>query len=143
MATVHSVCISERKGEKKHPVEVVTLCADFGIENDAHAGSGRQVSLLALEGVERMREKLATIVPGDFAENLTVAGLNELGLFPGSRVRVGDAVLLEVTQIGKECHGHGCAIMRAVGTCVMPKEGIFARVVTGGIVRPGDAVAVA
>ncbi|KHK01735.1 MOSC domain-containing protein [Desulfovibrio sp. TomC] len=143
MATVHSVCISARKGEKKHPVDAVTLCVDFGIENDAHAGSGRQVSLLALEGVERMREKLATIVPGDFAENLTVAGLNELGLLPGSRVRVGEAVLLEVTQIGKECHGHGCAIMRAVGTCVMPKEGIFARVLTGGIVRPGDAVAVA
>ena len=143
MATVHSVCISARKGEKKHPVKAVTLCQDFGIENDAHAGSGRQVSLLALEGVERMREKLATIVPGDFAENLTVAGLNELGLLPGSRVRVGDDVLLEITQIGKECHGHGCAIMRAVGTCVMPKEGIFARVLTGGIVRPGDGVALA
>ncbi len=140
MATIHSVCISQRKGEKKKPVESAVLREDFGLQNDAHAGSGRQVSLLALEGVERMRRKLATIVPGDFAENLTVDGLEALGLAPGDRVRVGRSVLLEVTQIGKECHGHGCAIMRAVGTCVMPKEGIFARVVTGGEVRPGDVV---
>lgn len=140
MATIHSVCVSQRKGEKKRPVEAVILREDHGIEGDAHAGSGRQVSLLSLEGVERMRRKLATIVPGDFAENLTVEGLEELSLAPGDRVRVGEAVLLEVTQIGKECHGHGCAIMRAVGTCVMPKEGIFARVLTGGTVRPGDSV---
>jgi len=140
MAVVHSVCISKRKGERKEAVPVVTLREDFGVENDAHAGSGRQVSLLALEGVERMREKLATIVPGDFAENLTVQGLNELGLAPGDRIRVGASALLEITQIGKECHGHACAIMQAVGTCVMPKEGIFAKVLTGGEVRPGDAV---
>lgn len=140
MATIHSVCVSQRKGEKKRPVEAVVLREDHGIEGDAHAGSGRQVSLLSLEGVERMRRKLATIVPGDFAENLTVEGLEALSLAPGDRVRVGEAVLLEVTQIGKECHGHGCAIMRAVGTCVMPKEGIFARVLTGGTVRPGDSV---
>jgi MOSC domain-containing protein YiiM len=143
MATVHSVCVSERKGEKKHPVDAVVLREEFGIVDDAHAGSGRQVSLLALEGVERMRRKLATIVPGDFAENLTVDGLEELDLAPGHRVRVGEAVLLEVTQIGKECHGHGCAIMRAVGTCVMPKEGVFARVLAGGTVRPGDSVCLA
>jgi MOSC domain-containing protein YiiM len=140
MATIHSVCVSQRKGEKKRPVEAVILREDHGIEGDAHAGSGRQVSLLSLEGVERMRRKLASIVPGDFAENLTVEGLEELALAPGDRVRVGEKVLLEVTQIGKECHGHGCAIMRAVGTCVMPKEGIFARVLTGGTVRPGDSV---
>mgnify|MGYP001209330175 CR=1 FL=1 len=143
MAVVHSVCTSKRKGEKKIAVPAVTLREDFGVEGDAHGGSGRQVSLLALEGVERMQEKLPTIIPGDFAENLTVQGLNELGLVPGSRIRIGDAVLLEVTQIGKECHGHACAIMRAVGSCVMPKEGVFARVLTGGEVRPGDAVQIA
>ncbi|MHC1710824.1 MAG: MOSC domain-containing protein [Solidesulfovibrio sp.] len=143
MAVIHSVCTSERKGEKKKAVAVVTLREDFGVEGDAHAGSGRQVSLLALEGVERMQQKLPSIIPGDFAENLTVQGLNELGLVPGSRIHVGKSVLLEVTQIGKECHGHGCAIMRAVGSCVMPKEGIFAKVLTGGSIRPGDPVRMA
>lgn len=140
MAVVHSVCISRRKGEKKTPVEAVTLREDFGLDGDAHAGSGRQVSLLALDGVERMRRKLPSIVPGDFAENLTVDGLEQLTLTPGVRLRVGASVVLEVTQIGKECHGHSCAIMRAVGSCVMPKEGVFAKVVTGGPIRPGDAV---
>lgn len=143
MATIHSVCTSQRKGEKKHAVDKAVLRLDFGIEGDAHAGSGRQVSLLALEGVLRMRQKLATIRPGDFAENLTVDGLEALGLAPGMRLRVGEDVLLEVTQIGKECHGHGCAIRRAVGTCVMPEEGVFARVLAGGEVRPGDAVRLA
>lgn len=141
MAVVHSVCISTRKGEKKKPVESVTLREDFGIEGDAHAGSGRQVSLLALESLMRMREKLASITPGDFAENLNVQGLNELGLAVGSRFRVGAAVELEITQIGKKCHDSGCAIMRAVGTCVMPKEGLFAKVLKGGVIRPGDELA--
>ncbi len=140
MAIIHSVCVSRRKGERKTAVPVVTLREDFGVDGDAHAGSGRQVSLLSLEGVNRMREKLPSIVPGDFAENLTVEGLDEMPLVPGDRLRVGASVLLEVTQIGKECHGHGCAIMRAVGSCVMPKEGIFAKVLAGGTVRPGDAV---
>lgn len=140
MAIIHSVCVSRRKGERKTAVPVVTLREDFGVDGDAHAGSGRQVSLLSLEGVNRMREKLPSIVPGDFAENLTVEGLDEMPLARGDRLRVGASVLLEVTQIGKECHGHGCAIMRAVGSCVMPKEGIFAKVLAGGTVRPGDAV---
>jgi MOSC domain-containing protein YiiM len=140
MAVVHSVCISRHKGEKKSPVPAATLREDFGLDGDAHAGSGRQVSLLALDGVTRMRRRLPTIVPGDFAENLTVDGLEQLSLAPGNRIRIGPSVLLEVTQIGKECHGHSCAIMRAVGSCVMPKEGIFAKVLTGGSVRPGDLV---
>jgi len=143
MAVIHSVCTSERKGEKKKAVDVVMLRENFGVEGDAHAGSGRQISLLALEGVERMQQKLPSIIPGDFAENLTVKGLNELGLAPGNRIWVGETVLLEVTQIGKECHGHSCAIMRAVGSCVMPKEGIFAKVLAGGAIRPGDAVQLA
>ncbi len=140
MAVVHSVCISERKGERKKAVPSIELVEDFGVKGDAHAGSGRQVSLLAYEGLLRMREKLDTIMPGDFAENLNVRGLNELGLVVGSRIRVGESALLEVTQLGKKCHDAGCAIMRAVGTCVMPKEGVFAKVLRGGVVLPGDAV---
>lgn len=143
MAVVHSVCISERKGEKKKAVESIELVENFGVKGDAHAGSGRQVSLLALEGLLRMREKLASIVPGDFAENLNVQGLNELGLGVGDRIRIGGSALLEITQLGKKCHDSGCAIMRAVGTCVMPKEGVFAKVVTGGTVKPGDEVRLA
>lgn len=138
MAVIRSVCVSARKGERKKPVEAVVLREDYGIEGDAHAGSGRQVSLLALESLERMREKLATITPGDFAENLNVQGLNELGLTVGSRIKAGETVILEITQIGKKCHDSGCAIMRAVGTCVMPKEGLFAKVVRGGALRAGD-----
>jgi MOSC domain-containing protein YiiM len=140
MAVIHSVCISTRKGEKKKPVESVLLREDYGIEGDAHAGSGRQVSLLALESLLRMREKLASITPGDFAENLNVQGLNELGLAVGDRIKAGDSVILEITQIGKKCHDSGCAIMRAVGTCVMPKEGLFAKVVRGGTLRAGDGL---
>lgn len=143
MAVVHAVCTSARKGERKVVVPSATLREDFGVEGDAHGGSGRQVSLLSLEGVRRMQQKLSSIVPGDFAENLTVDGLEELALAPGSRLRVGGEVLLEVTQIGKECHGHACAIMRAVGSCVMPKEGVFARVVAGGTVQAGDQVRLA
>jgi Uncharacterized protein conserved in bacteria len=140
MAVIHSVCISTRKGEKKKPVESVLLREEYGIEGDAHAGSGRQVSLLALESLLRMREKLASITPGDFAENLNVQGLNELGLAVGDRIKAGDSVILEITQIGKKCHDSGCAIMRAVGTCVMPKEGLFAKVVRGGMLRAGDGL---
>jgi MOSC domain-containing protein YiiM len=142
MAVVRSVCVSLKKGEQKRPVESVTLVEDFGIRGDAHAGSGRQVSLLAFESMERMREKVPGIGPGAFAENLNVAGLNELGLAVGSRFRVGETALLEITQIGKKCHDAGCAIMRAAGTCVMPKEGLFARVLRGGTVKPGDELRV-
>lgn len=138
LVIVRSVCISTKKGEQKRPVESATLREDFGIEGDAHAGSGRQVSLLAMESMERMQEKVPGIGPGAFAENLNVEGLNTLGLALGDRVRVGASVALEITQIGKKCHDSGCAIMRAAGTCVMPKEGLFAKVLRGGVVRPGD-----
>lgn len=141
MAVVRAVCVSERTGQKKAPVESVTLEADSGIAGDAHAGTGRQVSLLDFGSMEAMREKLATIGPGSFAENLAVEGLNALGLGLGSRVRVGGEAVLEITQIGKECH-HGCEIRRAVGDCIMPRQGLFARVVRGGVVRPGDTLAV-
>ena len=142
MAVVHAVCVSVKKGEKKISRESIELRPDYGVAGDAHAGSGRQVSLLALDALERMRAKLPSLTPGDFAENINVEGLEELHLAVGNRLTAGDSVLLEVTQIGKECHS-GCAIMRQVGSCVMPKEGIFAKVLTGGTVRPGDRVALA
>jgi MOSC domain-containing protein YiiM len=142
MAVVHAVCVSTKKGEKKIPVESIELKPDFGVVGDAHAGSGRQVSLLALDAVRRMQAKMASITPGDFAENVNVEGLEELCLAVGSRIKVGAGAVLEITQLGKECHS-GCAIMRQVGACVMPKEGIFGKVVTGGTVRPGDLVTLA
>lgn len=142
MAVVHSVCVSRKKGERKTSVDRVALVADHGIDGDAHAGSGRQVSLLSLDALERMRRKLPTLNPGDFAENFNVAGLETLPIALGRRIRLGRAVVLEVTAIGKTCHDAGCAIKKAVGTCVMPREGVFARVVVGGEVVPGDAVVV-
>ena len=138
---VLAVCISERKGTMKHPVSEVLLRAGHGIEGDAHAGPWhRQVSLLATESVELMRAVLPELPAGAFAENILIEGLEPKTLPIGTRLRVGGA-LLEVTQIGKECH-KDCAIRQQIGDCVMPREGIFARVLMGGTVRPGDPVTV-
>ncbi len=138
---VLAVCISERKGTMKHPVSEVLLRAGHGIEGDAHAGPWhRQVSLLATESVEPMRAVLPELPAGTFAENILIEGLELKTLPIGTRLRVGGA-LLEVTQIGKECH-KDCAIRQQIGDCVMPREGIFARVLMGGAVRPGDPVTV-
>ncbi len=139
MASVHTVCVADRKGVKKHPVESIVLVVGYGVAGDAHGGSGRQVSLLALEDMEIMRAKLSTLQPGDFAENILVDGLSALDLPVGGRVRVGGTALLEITQIGKECH-RGCEIRKAVGECIMPKRGLFAKVVEPGTIRSGDAV---
>jgi MOSC domain-containing protein YiiM len=138
-ARVVAVCVSERKGERKRPVPNVTLRENHGIVGDAHAGEWhRQVSLLAMESIEKMRRKGLSVSIGDFAENITTEGI-QLTEFPvGARLRLGEAVL-EVTQIGKECHAR-CAIYHQAGDCVMPKEGIFAKVLRAGIVVPGDAV---
>jgi MOSC domain-containing protein YiiM len=126
-----SINISRRTGEQKQPVKRALLVADHGLEGDAHAGDWhRQVSLLADEDIETMRGKGLQLSGGDFAENLTTAGVSLSELPVGTRLHVGEAVL-EVTQIGKECH-HGCAIFRAVGDCVMPRRGIFTRVLAGG-----------
>ncbi|MDP3182897.1 MAG: MOSC domain-containing protein, partial [Desulfobaccales bacterium] len=108
---------------------------------DAHAGSGRQVSLLAKESIDKMLALGATVKPGDFAENITVQGLEVMSLPVGARLKVGPKALLEITQIGKACH-KGCAIREQVGDCVMPREGVFARVLKGGVVKPGDLVEV-
>ena len=136
---VIAVCISTNKGERKTPVAAVELREEHGIVGDAHAGPWhRQVSLLARESIDKMRALGLDVTTGDFAENLTTEGVDLLTLPIGTRLSVGETEL-EVTQIGKECHTR-CAIYHQAGDCVMPKEGIFARVLRGGIVRPGDEV---
>jgi MOSC domain-containing protein YiiM len=136
---VVAVCISSSKGERKTPVAAVELREEHGIVGDAHAGPWhRQVSLLARESIDKMRALGLDVTTGDFAENLTTEGVDLLALPIGTRLSVG-AAELEVTQIGKECHTR-CAIYHQAGDCVMPKEGIFARVLRGGIVRPGDEI---
>ncbi|AKI97637.1 MOSC domain-containing protein [Kosmotoga pacifica] len=137
--SILSINISRKKGTKKEPVRKAVLIENYGIEGDAHAGDWhRQVSMLALSSIEKMRAVGLQIGFGDFAENLTVKGvtLHELPL--GTRVRIGKAVL-EVTQIGKKCH-NGCEISRQTGICVMPLEGIFLRVIKGGEISVGDSV---
>ncbi|MBO4937434.1 MAG: MOSC domain-containing protein [Oscillospiraceae bacterium] len=139
MASVTAVCISEQKGTPKHEVPHLQLKIHHGIIGDAHAGSWhRQVSLLASESVEKMKDTFPDIPAGAFAENILTNGLILHTLPVGTRLRIGE-VLLEVTQIGKECHAH-CAIRRQVGDCVMPREGIFAIVLEEGIIRPGDPI---
>ncbi len=139
MARVVSVNISEEKGTPKHPAESVTLKLRHGIVGDAHAGDWhRQVSLLAEESIDTLRAALPDLSPGAFAENITTEGIVLKDLSPGTRLRLGETEV-EVTQIGKECHGE-CAIRKAAGTCVMPTEGIFAAVRREGVVHPGDTV---
>lgn len=139
---VLAVCISERKGEQKHEVDVVHLRADHGIEGDAHAGNWhRQVSLLGKESVVKIQEKVDfTLKSGDFAENILTEGLLLYDLPVGTRLQIGNA-LVAVTQIGKECH-HGCPIREAAGDCIMPREGVFAKVLVSGDVRAGDEIAI-
>jgi len=114
---------------------------NYGMANDAHAERGirRQVSLLSVDSIEKMRSMGLSVGPGDFAENLTVEGMELHTLLPGTRIAVGSEVILEISQIGKACHA-GCAIFKEVGKCIMPKEGVFATVVKGGEVRTGDEV---
>lgn len=137
---VVAVCTSESKGTRKTNVNEASLSREHGIEGDAHAGRWhRQVSLLALESIRKMVEKGLDVGPGDFGENLTTEGLELTSLPVGTRLAVGDGAVLEVTQIGKECHDR-CAIYQQTGDCVMPREGIFARVIEGGRVRVGDEI---
>lgn len=139
--TITAVCISTAKGERKTPTTTAELRPEHGLVGDAHAGPWhRQVSLLARESIEKMRALGLEVSNGDFAENLTTSGIDLLALPIGTRLQAGSA-RLEVTQIGKECHTR-CAIYYQAGDCVMPKEGIFARVLSGGTVRPGDEIAV-
>jgi MOSC domain-containing protein YiiM len=139
---IHAVSVSDRKGEVKHNVAQARLLVEHGLEGDAHAEGGiRQVSLLALASIDKMVAAGAKVKPGDFAENLTVEGLSVMDLPVGTRLRVGEGIELEITQIGKTCH-KGCAIRELVGDCVMPREGVFARVLQEGVVKPGDVIEV-
>ena len=139
MAKVMAVCISERKGIRKHAVPEITVRRDHGIVGDAHAGNWhRQISLLATESIDRMRAMGLSLTDGAFAENIVTEGIELRTLPVGTLLRVGET-LLRVTQIGKECH-NDCAIKAATGTCVMPTDGIFAVVVEEGTIRPGDGI---
>ena len=143
MAKVLAVCTSETKGVRKENVNHGVLKTQYGMVGDAHADSGwhRQVSLLAVESIQKMRDMGYNVGPGDFAENITVEGLEVFSLPIGTRVTVGDKAVLEISQIGKECHA-GCAIFKQTGKCIMPKEGVFARVIQGGEINTGDTVKV-
>jgi MOSC domain-containing protein YiiM len=138
---VIAVCRSEKTGTRKEPCGEGIFLEDYGMERDAHAARGiaRQVSLLAEGSIEKMRGCGIELNPGDFAENLTVGGMELFTLPVGTRLRVGGEVILEISQIGKACH-KGCAIFQAVGACVMPREGVFARVIRNGKVRTGDDI---
>jgi len=141
MATVVAVCKSDDKGTRKSNVQRGLLKEGYGLVDDAHAdcNTHRQVSLLAVESISKMRDMGLDVAPGDFAENLTTEGLDLVSLPVGTRISVGEDAILEIAQIGKECHS-GCAIFREVGKCIMPKEGVFARVIRGGLVNSGDAI---
>lgn len=137
MSKIKAICISEKKGTQKHPVDSANLVEDWGIEGDAHAGHWhRQVSLLSFEKVEAFRARGARVDFGAFGENLVVEGFDFRSLPVGTRFQCG-GVLLEMTQIGKECHAH-CAIYQVMGDCIMPREGVFARVIRGGKLHVGD-----
>lgn len=136
---VIAVSISSRKGIKKTNINQGRLIENHGLEHDAHAGNWhRQVSLLAVESIDKIRAKGLDVGPGDFAENITIEGIRLWDLPVGKRMKLGQT-LIEVTQIGKQCHSR-CAIYHQVGDCVMPREGIFARVIKGGFIRPGDRI---
>ena len=135
-----SVNISEKTGEKKVNVDRCMMLVEHGLQDDAHAGDWhRQVSLLAVESIDKMRLMGLDVGPGDFAENLTTRGIDLVSLPVGTRLKVGTETVLEITQIGKECHER-CAIYYQAGDCVMPKEGVFARVLEGGKIEVGDEI---
>lgn len=137
MGVIKGICISEKRGTAKHEIEEAILAKDCGIQGDAHAGHWhRQVSLLSYEKIEEFRKKGADIELGAFGENLIVSGYDFRNLAVGTRFQCGEAVL-EMTQIGKECHSH-CEIYKRMGECIMPREGVFAIVLHGGTIRKGD-----
>ena len=135
MPHVEAVCLSRKKGTVKVEHDQVVVRVNWGIEGDAHAGHWhRQVSLLAGESIDGIKAIMPTLKNGAFAENIITRGIDLNSLQVGDRLQVGDQVVLEVTQIGKECHNSGCAIKKATGDCIMPREGIFAEVKAGGLI---------
>lgn len=139
--TIIAVCRSEQTGTRKEPCGEGIFIENYGMDRDAHAAEGiaRQVSLLSVASIAKMKALGLELNPGDFAENLTVEGLELYTLPVGTRLLAGGEVVLEISQIGKTCHS-GCAIFKEVGACIMPKEGVFARVIRGGKVSDGDFV---
>lgn len=142
LGSILAVCTSPKTGMRKKNVGQAKFIEQFGIEGDAHGNCGthRQVSLLAMESIKKMQDMGLDVGPGDFAENLTTEGLDLLALPIGSKIGIGASVVLEISQHGKQCHTP-CAIYYQAGTCVMPTEGIFGRVITGGMVKVGDTIA--
>lgn len=141
MGKVISTNISEIRGIQKHNVGKVKLIENYGIENDAHAGKWhRQVSLLSHEKIEAFRAKGAEVKDGAFGENIVVSGIDFKSLPVGTRFQCND-VILEMTQIGKECH-HGCEIFQKMGDCIMPREGVFAKIIHGGEIAVGDEMTI-
>jgi len=143
MAKIIAVCKSKKKGTKKEIVAEGVLREDYGLIGDAHADccTHRQVSLLAVESINKMQGLGFNVAPGDFAENLTTEGIDLVSLPIGIHISIGEEIILELTQIGKECHT-GCAIYRQIGKCIMPREGVFTKVVRGGLVTAGDTIKV-
>ena len=136
MTYVEAVCLSHKKGIVKKEQDKVEARVNWGIEGDAHAGDWhRQISLLAGESIDGVKEVLPTLKNGAFAENIITRGMDLSSLRIGDRLQIGDEVILEITQIGKECHNSSCAIKKATGDCIMPREGIFARVIKGGTLK--------
>ena len=141
MGKVTAVCTSPKKGTQKKNVKEAVFIEDFGIQGDAHAGKWhRQVSLLSYDKIEAFRARGAEVEDGSFGENLVVEGIDFRTLPVGTRLHCND-VILEMTQIGKECH-HGCQIFKKMGDCIMPREGVFAKVIRGGTIRIGDEMRV-
>jgi MOSC domain-containing protein YiiM len=141
MARIIAVCKSEKKGTVKKNVGKGLLKENFGLSGDAHANccTHRQVSLLGINSINKMRSLGFNVNPGDFAENLTTEGIDLVSLPVGTRINIGKKVVLEITQIGKDCHA-GCAIFQQIGKCIMPKEGVFAKVICGGAVKTGNQI---
>jgi MOSC domain-containing protein YiiM len=141
MGTIEAICISKKKGMVKRPVELASFQEGFGIEGDAHGGKWhRQVSLLAGESIDIVKEKLPSLKDGAFAENIITRGLGLSSVSVGDSLQIGTDIVLEITQIGKKCHNDGCVIKKATGDCIMPKEGIFAKVIQGGEAKAGEEI---
>jgi MOSC domain-containing protein YiiM len=139
---VKAISISKEKGTKKVNVPGASLQENFGVVGDAHAGSWhRQVSLLAVESIDKMRSMGVEAGPGDFAENITTEGIDLVSLSVGSKLKLGAGSELEITQFGKECHSR-CEIFEQVGDCIMPREGVFAKVTKAGTIKVGDVIEV-
>ena len=136
---VMAVCISEKRGTEKINIHKCEVIEGFGLKNDAHGGNWhRQISLLSFEKIEDFKKRGGDVIDGAFGENIIVSGIDLRKIPIGTKIKIND-IILEVTQIGKECHSH-CEIFHRVGDCIMPREGIFARVIKGGFVKEGDTV---